>query len=117
MEPLRNIQFPTSNYLMFPGLEKPETMDSILNSVCKLHGVSSDSVLAGIRKREIVQARRAAAYLINKKFNKAGKKNLVTITDIGRFLNRDHSSIVQMLKEAKDDIEFRRLGHLYNITI
>ncbi len=82
---------------MFPQITEAEQktigIDAALLKICSQHGISIKELKGASRKRNLVMARRQVAVLLKSDFHKS-------IADIGRLLQRDHSTIVSLLKSA-----------------
>jgi len=77
-----------------------ETLGAILESCCSYYGVHPDQVKSRSRRGEIVKARHMYCYVSRRVL-----KNLVSLSQIGSFIQRDHSSVLH----AKAKIE----NHIY----
>ncbi len=67
------------------------SIESLLLRVCEDHKLTLSDIKGPSRKRPVVAARRACAHALR---NELGK----TIAQIGRVLQRDHSSVIGLLK-------------------
>ena len=67
-----------------------DAAERILKRMCKLYKVTKKEVLGKSRKSWIVKARKACC----KEMRLAG----YTTTEIGHFLNRDHSTVVHHIR-------------------
>ena len=74
-------------------LEKKST-DHLIESVAKTFDVTAEQVKSPTRERDVVDARKICAYLLN-------QKRKFTTTKTGQLLNRDHSSIIYLVKQAE----------------
>lgn len=86
--------------------ENKQSIKSIVDTVCKYFGVTSEQMQSASRKREIVQARQIAMFFANK----LTEETLTTIgTTIG---NRNHATVLHACKTVSDlaetDKQFRR---------
>ena len=75
----------------------------ILETVCQRFGLSAIEVRLGGRTDKYCRARWTASYFLF-------KKETLNLSDVGRYLERDHSSIIYGLKRLDEmtraDIEF-----------
>ena len=80
---------------MFPVPSQREietiSVDTILLRVCNKNSVSLAELKGPSRKRNLVVARRECAHALKTELGR-------TIADIGRILQRDHSTIIALLK-------------------
>lgn len=89
------------------NLEKKElSVETIIEAVCKRHGVRQKEILSKSRKQGIVMARQLAMYLVH-------KYTQTTYSQIGRiFGKRDHSTVLyacnQVSRRISVDKQFRR---------
>ncbi|MEE0973205.1 MAG: chromosomal replication initiator protein DnaA [Paludibacteraceae bacterium] len=86
--------------------ENKQSIKSIVDTVCKYFGVTTEQMQSASRKREIVQARQIAMFFANK----LTEETLTTIgTTIG---NRNHATVLHACKTVSDlaetDKQFRR---------
>ena len=72
--------------------------DKIIQTVCKIWSTSLDDVYGKSRKQDVVYTRMTIAYFLR-------RHTILSTTEIGRLINRDHSTIVYYLKVY--DSEFR----------
>ena len=71
------------------------TPNLIINQVCKFYSVD-ESVLRGtLKNKGTAEARQVAIYLIRKLTN-------LSTTDIGKELNKDHSTVIYSIKKVED---------------
>lgn len=78
-------------------LEKKGT-NHLIESVAKTFDVTAEQVRSPTHERDVVDARKVCAYLLNQKRN-------LTTTKTGELLKRDHSTIIYLVKQAKALIE------------
>lgn len=83
-------------------------VDRIINKACELWGVSRDDVLGRSRKTPLPFARTMIAKTIQETHD-------ISLVEIGRILNRHHSSIIFYIKmydtEYKYNQEFRNFAN------
>ncbi len=82
--------------------KKNTTLPHILNVTCKELNVTPEEVRSENRKAEIVHARHIFCYLAA-----TGGYNF-TLVNIGKFINRDHASVLHARKKLIDIIEMYR---------
>ena len=73
-------------------------MNDLLTIVSKTTNITKREILGNSRKREIIQARGLFCYMAVRNINKM-------TTTTGRFLNRDHSTIINAVKNYDGYIE------------
>lgn len=73
-------------------------MNELLTVVSKTTNITKREILGNSRKREIIQARGLFCYMAVRNLNKM-------TTTTGRFLNRDHSTIINSVKNYDGYIE------------
>jgi chromosomal replication initiator protein len=94
---------------IYPGLPvESRSIDTLIDTVGKVFNVTTEQIKSPTRERDVVDARKVCAYLLNK------KRNLTTLK-VGKILNRHHSSIIYLVKEAENlisiDKEFQERVH------
>lgn len=112
------------NYFAVPGLVnlKELRINTVKNIVLKELGVTWEEVISKDRQRPFPEARQMLSYFINKYCG------VVTSTELGRLLSRDHSAILYYFRKVNDlkqtDGEFKnRLERVefsinqHNVTI
>lgn len=72
--------------------------DKIIQTVCKTWNKSLDDVCGKSRNQDVVYTRMTIAYFLR-------RHTILSTTEIGRLINRNHSTIVHYLKAY--DSEFR----------
>ena len=84
---------------------QPVTIDTVLNDVAHAFNVTKKEMTSKSRKKEFVEARHVAMYLIHKKLNRTQEAT-------GEIFDRDHSTVVHALKKVNNIMEtekdFRR---------
>lgn len=70
-------------------------LDMIVQYVSEKLGVEVDALFGRSRKREIAYARQLCIYLIK-------RKTKFTFSDIGRYFNRDHTTVIHSINAIKD---------------
>ncbi len=65
-------------------------MNNILTSVCENHNITLNELLSPRRNRKFVLARKECARIL--------RENGLSYPKIGKIMNRDHSSIVHLIK-------------------
>lgn len=77
---------------------------AIVDEAAHLCGVKPSDVLAHIRSRNIVRARRLAAYVMRHKLK-------LSLPDIGRVLGQaDHTSAMHAIAKVTEDPELKAIG-------
>tara|TARA_R110000782_G_scaffold32849_1_gene79847 strand:+ start:93 stop:578 length:486 start_codon:yes stop_codon:yes gene_type:complete len=64
------------------------TVDTLINHVCSLRGVSRQALLGGTRKRNMVETRQIIWFLLRERV--VNKK--ITLSELGKIFNRDHAT-------------------------
>ena len=75
-----------------------DAFNEMVDLCSKIFGISENNILGRSRKRPYVVARQIIAYILRKKYN-------LTLSRIGKLMNRDHSTIVHNLECHKNDYE------------
>lgn len=87
------------NYFAIPGLPSPKKeKENVLNSVCKVFGVTAEDIKSETRIRKVVDARRALIYILC-------SQRRFTLVEIGKFVNRGHATTIYHNREAVNMIE------------
>ena len=73
-------------------LKSQPAFDEVISEIAKLHGVKKTEILGGGRAGRVVEARDHVVWYLN--------DHGWGPSDIGRALNRDHSTIIHSLKKA-----------------
>ena len=73
------------------------TKEKILDCVCSGTGVSSEDILSKKKTKDIVIARQITSYFLR-------TLNDMSLMDIGKFLNRDHTTIMDSVEKIKNMI-------------
>lgn len=78
----------------------------LIETICIYLKVDKDDLMSKLRKREVALARQTCMYFLQ-------KETTLTLKQIGRIFNRDHSTViygVQVVKDIRDtDPKFRLL--------
>ncbi len=82
---------------------RPISPETIVNRVCKIQGITIEQLQSRSRKREIVETRVCVSQLLHDYFPKMSQ------TRIGRFSNKDHTTVEHHFKVASDVKEVRKL--------
>jgi chromosomal replication initiator protein len=94
MNPMSSI-----TYIGYPGMfKKPKELqrDVILKAVCEWYSISREKIMEQKRKREVVEARQVAMYLLRRRTH-------MTLVEIGDFFNgRDHTTVVHSIQKIRD---------------
>ena len=84
--------------LIYPEKSKEITPELILDIVCEHYSVSKNDILSNKRNAEYVLARQLVMYLCQ-------KLTKLTYIRIGKFLDRDHSTVINGLKKIKENMD------------
>lgn len=74
-------------------------MGSLLALTADIYELTQEEVMAKKRTRLFVQARTAIASILRLKYN-------MSLTNIGRAMKKDHTTVIHMLKNHHQDIEW-----------
>lgn len=72
--------------------------DNIVERICRNYNVSKESVLSESRKSDLTTVRKICMYVLKNKLN-------MTLAKIGRFFQRDHSTVITSIKDVEKMIE------------
>ena len=81
-------------------MNKNKELTEILQKVCDASGIMPHDIIAITRKREIVIARQLFCYITIKYFN-------YTLLQVGRFLNRHHSTVIHSVNAYTDYLQMK----------
>jgi chromosomal replication initiator protein len=81
-------------------MNKNKELTEILQKVCDASGIMPHDIIAITRKREIVIARQLFCYITIKYFN-------YTLVQVGRFLNRHHSTVIHSVNAYTDYLQMK----------
>ena len=70
----------------------------IINAVSEKYGIEVDALLSKKKTKEISYARHIAVYLIRKLID-------LSLPDIGKIFNRDHTTIMNSIERIKCELE------------
>lgn len=79
-----------------PGVRRRVLAREIISAICETHGVSVDQVLGDSHKPHLVRIRAIIAHVLH------GERGLSKAA-IGRLMDRDHTSIINLLRTRKPD--------------
>jgi chromosomal replication initiator protein len=79
-----------------------EEMDLMIKIVAHTCGLTVEQMVSKTRKREIVIPRQICTYFLMKRFNMV---NGISSTQIGKKLNKDHSTVLYSVKQVERAIE------------
>ena len=65
-----------------------------IKAVCEMFGITRDHLKSKSRKEEIVAARRIFCMIVK-------KSTILSTTKIGRYINRDHSTVIFAIKTGE----------------
>lgn len=90
---------------------RKEVINDILSAIYSITGICYEQLRSASRKRDYVDARRIYA--------KAAKElTNYTYTELGNIINRDHSTIIYLIKSCNDLLlTDNRFSEVYNSTI
>ncbi len=74
------------------------TMHEVLRATCAYYGIPEDHIKSARRTGRLVRARQVAVYL-------GDKLTLLCITQIGRIVNRDHSTCLHAVRRVTEQRE------------
>lgn len=72
--------------------------NNIVERICRNYNVSKESVLSESRKSDLTTVRKICMYVLKNKLN-------MTLAKIGRFFQRDHSTVITSIKDVEKMIE------------
>lgn len=72
--------------------------NNIVERICRNYNVSKESVLSESRKSDLTTVRKICMYVLKNKLN-------MTLSKIGRFFQRDHSTVITSIKDVEKMIE------------
>lgn len=81
-------------------MNKNKELLEILQKVCDASGIMPHDILSKTRKREVVIARQLFCYLTMTYYN-------YTLVQVGRFLNRDHSTVIHSVNAYTDYLQMK----------
>jgi chromosomal replication initiator protein len=81
-------------------MNKNKELTEILQRVCDSSGIMPHDIISKNRKREIVIARQLFCYITIKYFN-------YTLVQVGRFLNRHHSTVIHSVNAYTDYLQMK----------
>ena len=81
-------------------MNKNKELTEILQKVCDASGIMPHDIIAITRKREIVIARQLFCYITIKYFS-------YTLVQVGRFLNRHHSTVIHSVNAYTDYLQMK----------
>jgi chromosomal replication initiation ATPase DnaA len=81
-------------------MNKNKELTEILQKVCDASGIMPHDIITSTRKREIVIARQLFCYITIKYFN-------YTLVQVGRFLNRHHSTVIHSVNAYTDYLQMK----------
>jgi hypothetical protein len=76
--------------IITPRRWRRNTLEAIMREVCEKHGMTESSMIGHRRTKSVVTARHELYY-------RAATETILSCAEIGRRLNRDHSSILHAL--------------------
>ena len=71
------------------------TANLIISQVCKYYSVDENTLRGTLKTKGVTEARQMAVYLIRQLTN-------LSLPDIGKELNRDHSTILHSIRKVED---------------
>lgn len=81
-------------------MNKNKELLEILQKVCDASGIMPHDILSKTKKREVVIVRQLFCYLTMTYYN-------YTLVQIGRFLNRDHSTVIYSVNAYTDYLQMK----------
>ena len=85
-------------YWEIPAFRLPISKEMILKNVCEHFGVTQQELKARGRKRHLSDARSIISYFLK-------KNTKLSLTDIGKEIYRDHSTVIYYIKKVSGFIE------------
>ena len=79
------------SYMAIPGVDRIFSCHRLIEIVCKKTGIDIKDLKGKSRKREIVEARQLAFYILK-------KNTRLPFAVIGGMLNRDHTTVIHSIK-------------------
>ena len=90
--------------------------ESIISEISRITGIKMDVIMGKSRQKQIISARFAAFYVLNKMYN-------VSFSDIGRVFNLNHSAIIHGIRvfeersEIQENIEYQYIRQFNTISV
>jgi hypothetical protein len=82
-----------------------QKLSAILRTVAVKHTVSVEDIISMTRKRDIAYARHVYCYIAVKLLNEEkGGATFVSLQSIGKFINRDHATVMHSARHAAADL-------------
>lgn len=99
-KPIRNSRADIEKRIAKTKPAKPAAIDKtsireVINKAGQLYGVSSDDILGKSRAAELIKPRFAVYYLLNKRLG-------LSHVEIGKIMQRDHTSVMAGIKRAEE---------------
>jgi len=91
------------NFQRVFGMSKTEL--DIVDRVSGDYGVPKEIILSPRRQKEFVDLRCIIAYVL--------RKREYSLPEIGRVLNRDHTTVINLLKRIEKDLELKSRAEKY----
>ena len=91
------------------SMKKPATLQNIIKAVEDISGVSEDEIKGNDRHGDIIPARHICYYF--------ARKSGYTLKDIGKYFNRDHSTVIKGIKSAEDRLHTQNEDYLNILNI
>jgi hypothetical protein len=79
------------------------TVDSIINKICIRYEVHKESLMSKVRTQDLVRARNIIHNLLYEKYN-------LNLTDIGRYFEQDHTTVLHSIEMKKEKRRFWDAG-------
>lgn len=81
--------------------QQEEAAEKIIERICDYYGVDVERILASTRIQPIAQIRHICMFIVKEKTG-------MTVVSIGKYFNRDHTSILHAIKRVQDLIDTER---------
>jgi chromosomal replication initiator protein len=92
------------NYWLAPVQMKKElTTGHVLDAACRVFNIEMYNLLSKRREKSLVRARFISMYIIRNRFRN------ISLEQIGKIFNRDHTSIMHGLRTIKDELSLPHL--------
>ena len=89
-------------------IETEIKLRAILVAVCQKYGVKIEDVKGRSRLRKIVAPRQVYFYLAIKLLNRHGGENIVSLSTIGKYVNRDHATAIHSEQVVQNEMDISR---------
>ena len=91
-----------------PDVNRKPNADQICSAVCRFYSIEDNVIRSTQKKKAIAEARMVAMYLMN-------TMGELTTPEIGRVLNRDHSTVIYGCRKIAEQLDDRNSGMPDNV--